>query len=148
MEESLCPLPVLEGGLQVTSTPSGQCVRPLVGRPEEGWADPQTLGRAGVHWDPVLWAMPSPGEGAPGTPACPAWQQGPAFPAHPPHWRQVTAITGLIWPFLWGPLLPRRSHSGWWWGLRLAAQVTVRGAAPQLVCCLRRGLGPSQQEEE
>ena len=49
---------------------------------------------------------------------------------------------------LWGPLLPRRSHSGWWWGLRLAARVTVRGAAPQLVCCLRRGLGPSQQEEE
>lgn len=69
MEESLCPLPVLEGGLQVTSTPPGQCVCPLVGKPEEGWANPQTLGREGVHWDPVLWAMPSPGEGAPGTPA-------------------------------------------------------------------------------
>lgn len=70
MEESLCPLPVLEGGLQVTSTPLRQCMRPLVGRPKEGWADRQMLGRARVHWDPVLWAMPSPGEGAPGTPAC------------------------------------------------------------------------------
>lgn len=43
---------------------------PLVERSKEAWADPQTLGRTRVHWDAVLWAMPSPGEGAPGTPAC------------------------------------------------------------------------------
>ena len=109
------------------------------------WGDPRR-----PRPTPKRWAEPG-STGILCSGLCHPQERVPQVPrpaACPPPWRRVRAIAGLTWPFLQGPLLPLLSHSGRWWGLSLAAQVTIRGAAPQLVCCLRRGLGPSQQEEE
>lgn len=77
---------------------------PTCGGNQRRAGQPQTLGRAGVHWDPVLWAMPSPGEGALRCPCFSLPGRGDQrFPARLPRWRRVTATTGLPWPFLVGP---------------------------------------------